>query len=404
MNRKADHAPGPSVVVLAPTGRDQPLIQRLLSEHGVACEGRTDEAALLDAVRDGGGPVIVAEEALSDRGIDELCGLLDGQPSWSELPVILLTGEGRGRSRRVAPLERQPSVRFLRRPLSAEWLLALVDMAVEARRRQMEVRDLLADLRRKNRQLAGRAEKLQRLTVDLLEAEDRERRRLAQVLHDDLQQMLVGAGLQVGAAARRAEPGSPSAKALQQVRELIDAAQQRARTLSHELFPSAIQGGDLTDMLEWVGHNAQQLMGIRVDLAVTGELGPVDEPIVRFLYRAVREILCNAAKHGGVESASLTAQPQGQSVRITITDEGVGFDPRSLAREAGAGDGIGLASIRERIGSLGGRMKVASEPGRGSRFTLIVPAAPDVEAAAPAEPTLTIEPTVEGDTAADADA
>ena len=92
------------------------------------------------------------------------------------------------------------------------------------------------------------------------------------------------------------------------------------------------------------------------------------------LFRSVRELLFNVVKHAKVANArvelSLTADGR---VRLTVSDEGVGFDPETLRAWDGTDQGFGLFSLRERLELLGGRLDVESAPGRGASFTIIAP-------------------------------
>ncbi len=372
---------GPRLVILAPTGRDQELIVRLLREQGLDCEGSTSEEQLLDVVGRGLGPVVVAEEALSTGGIDRLGRLLDEQPNWSDLPVIVLTRANGQSERRMQSLVRRRGVHWLRRPQDAQSLAALARTAVEARRRQEEVRDLLAEQRRLNKRLAHRARQLQRMAIELTEAEDRERQRLARLLHDDLQQLLVGANLHLSMASKQVEDEDSLGPALKQVGELITQAQEKSRHLSHELFPSALRKSDLTEVVQWLAENSP---GLEVNVRVKPDLPAISARHLRFLYRAAREVLCNVAKHAGVTEAELTAGPNGRWIEVVVSDRGAGFDPATL-EQAEVVDGLGLLSIRERIEALGGRLEIDSRAGEGSRFTFLMPADNRAHAAEQAE-------------------
>src|SRR5204863_5904205 len=155
---------------------------------------------------DSAGALLLTEEALESAQGSLLLGVLKAQPAWSELPLIILTSGGESRRAGLLDLVAAAAgtVTLLERPLSTRTLIRSVQVALRSRRRQYQVRDLVNQLARLNETLeervaqrtaeaVERAQKLRLLSAELSRAEDRERRRIAQVLHDDLQQMLMGA-------------------------------------------------------------------------------------------------------------------------------------------------------------------------------------------------------------------
>jgi two-component system sensor histidine kinase DegS len=100
--------------------------------------------------------------------------------------------------------------------------------------------------------------------------------------------------------------------------------------------------------------------------------GPVDspsEPLKAFLYKVAQELLFNVVKHAGVSEARIRVRRMGPWIYLSVVDRGRGFDPQRLEGAVG----FGLLSIRERVQRLGGRMKIRSLPGLGSRFLIAVP-------------------------------
>jgi signal transduction histidine kinase len=332
------------------------------------------EEEMLEAVAEGRGPVILAEEALSLASSARLELLLDEQPSWSDLPLILLTRPGRPGPESLRTLvRRRNSVRALTRPVDPQALLGLARLALESRGRQVEVRDLLQRQRELNDQLSRRTAQLRELTLALMGAEDRERRRLARLLHDDLQQVLVGAHLHLSTAERLSASDEGVAGALRRVRELLGEAQEKSRVLSHDIFPAVLQSADLSAVLRWLADHCRDRLGLGVTVDERTELGDVDDAVIRFVYRAAQELLLNVAKHSGAEHARVEASRQGDRLRVSITDEGCGFAPTRI-REGDPRHGLGLWSIRERSQTLGGRLEIDSAPGRGARLELVLPA------------------------------
>ncbi|HEY5061796.1 MAG TPA: PAS domain-containing sensor histidine kinase [Gemmatimonadaceae bacterium] len=137
-----------SVAILTPTGRDGPLAKQVLGMANVEANVCRDMQGLARAVRAGVGAVIVAEEALTPAARLTLTHALDGQPSWSDIAVIVLTSEGElslGVSPAVNAMAGRGSVTLLERPVRVATLITVLTSALRARQRQYDLRDYLAE-------------------------------------------------------------------------------------------------------------------------------------------------------------------------------------------------------------------------------------------------------------------
>jgi PAS domain S-box-containing protein len=226
------------------------------------------------------------------------------------------------------------------------------------------------------RELEHRAFQLQKLTLELSQAEDRERRRLAEVLHDGLQQQLAAAKFHLGLLSNRAKADAGMQEIAGQLDKMLRDAIEQSRSLSHELSPAVLYQSDLGETFEWLARQVQNKHGLVVHTEVHGRVDSQSESIKAFLFRAGQEILFNAVKHAKVTEARLRLQRRSGCLWLTIGDRGRGFNPSTVSRAAG----FGLLSIRERVGLLGGRMKIRSVLGKGSVFLITVPDASFVEA------------------------
>jgi len=218
-------------------------------------------------------------------------------------------------------------------------------------------------------ELEQRARQLQQVTLEMLEAEDRERRRLAEILHDDLQQTLAAAKFQLGLLDGRVRSDEDLVETVRQVKQMLKDAIEKSRNLSHELSPAVLSQSGLDDTFAWLAQQMESKHGLVVHVQTRGPLHAPSEPVRMFLYRAAREILFNVIKHAEVSEARLRLKRVRNRLRLTISDQGRGFDLRSLAGAAG----FGLLSVRERAELLGGRMKIRSATGKGSTFLIAVP-------------------------------
>ncbi len=225
------------------------------------------------------------------------------------------------------------------------------------------------ELARTIRELEERALQLQRLTMELSEVEDRERRRLARILHDDLQQLLVGAKLHLDLLGNKLATSEDAEDLMARLRHLILESIDKSRGLSHELSPPALYQSGLRDALIWLGRRMQETCGLNVTVDVDQGADFGSETLRSFVYKAAQELLFNVVKHAGVSEARVRLRHRNGKVRLTVVDAGSGFDPESIGRT----EGFGLFSIRERASLLGGWMKYRSTPKKGSVFVLVIP-------------------------------
>ncbi|HYL81849.1 MAG TPA: response regulator, partial [Candidatus Acidoferrum sp.] len=215
------------------------------------------------------------------------------------------------------------------------------------------------------------AAQLRALASELTLAEQRERRRVAEVLHDSVQQLLVAARLQLVGLQRG--PDEAVIRTAQEGTDLIGESLATSRSLTYELSPPMLYDGGLVPALEWLTRWAQDKHGLKVALTTTGPVAVEAEDARVLLFQAVRELLFNIVKHAQVQTASVQVERVGDQIRVLVGDDGVGFEPAQLSAEGGWTGGFGLLSIRERLNLLGGRMEIDSAPGQGTRFTLWAP-------------------------------
>ncbi len=250
-------------------------------------------------------------------------------------------------------------------------------LQIEVARRELAegaMRDRSEKLQEVNRELARRAHQLQALAMQLSTAEDRERHRVAEILHDDLQQVLVGARYQFDTFVKCLGEGPAEPEMFRPISELLAEAIRKSRTLAHELSPPALRQKGLSSALRWLAEQMREQHGLAVELVADADAEPRSEPLKRFLYRAVGELLFNVVKHAGVDEARVTLRREQDDLAVTVCDEGAGFDTREAFADGG---GFGLFSIHERLELLGGRLVMRSDPDKGSTFVLRVPADAD---------------------------
>lgn len=219
--------------------------------------------------------------------------------------------------------------------------------------------------RRETEELRSEREKLR---AALSTAECREREKLAHILHDELQQLLVSIKFRMALI----DNGIADMRSVtEEIAQLVEDAIRTSRNLATELNPPALREG-LRPALEWLSGWARHRFGLFVNLNVPESLN-APENVTAFLFHAVRELLFNAAKHANVTHARVYVAREGHELQIAVEDDGAGFDPERCGESRSSPAGLGLASIKERISLLGGRMEISSAPGAGTRFRLIMP-------------------------------
>ncbi|KAB7627586.1 response regulator [Alkalilimnicola sp. S0819] len=232
----------------------------------------------------------------------------------------------------------------------------------------------------RTREAEQRAAQLRVLAAQLANAEQRERRRIAEVLHDHLQQLLVAAKLRVSYLQNRVVEAW-SGPVFHELSELIDESLDASRSLTVELSPPILYDAGLVAALDWLARWSLDKNGLRVTVRAGEEIDPLPEDLRAFLFQAVRELLFNVVKHGRISEAEIELERDAeQQLWIGIRDHGRGFDAAEAVRYQGSG-GFGLFSIRERIEVLGGQFILETAPGEGTtvRLSLPVSALPPTE-------------------------
>ncbi len=204
----------------------------------------------------------------------------------------------------------------------------------------------------------------QRLVAEALTAEERERRQLAQDLHDGAIQNLLAARHDLDLPAREF-PDGPEARA----HATITATVGELRGAVADLHPYLLEQAGLAAA---IGQNARAAAGrggfaLQLHLA-EGEPSPNDRAVLR----CTSELLANVARHARAANVSVVLEHGPEFDRVCVRDDGVGFDPAAVTASVRAGH-IGLLSVRERAEALGGAFTLASAPGAGTTATVTIP-------------------------------
>jgi len=226
-------------------------------------------------------------------------------------------------------------------------------------------------LRRKNEALDQSVAQLRKLAMELTLAEERERKRLARVLHDEVQQLLVAATMRVSLLDRQ-DPAPEHTRHVKEALDLLDRTLAVTRSMSTDLYPPVLMDGGFMPALRWLVGRMKETHDLTVTLAGEAAM-TVPAPHAIVLFEGVRELLFNVIKHAGVKQASVTLGiSEDGMIQVEVGDHGIGFSSAHASIPTTPG-GLGLFQLRERLAYMGGTLEVAGVAGRGTRATITLP-------------------------------
>lgn len=237
---------------------------------------------------------------------------------------------------------------------------------------------LQASLEARTESLRLAHHRMREMATELSLAQERERRGLADRLHDSTIQQLALARMLVGSAADPAARRSlAKLERLEQLRELLDLSLAQLRTLVFDLSPPILYHGGLLPAIQWLAGDFSRRWPVRFDCRLEGDLPPVPDDLKVTLFQAARELMTNVCKHAGANRAEVLVLGEPQAARLVVSDDGIGIDPLQVPGPCQelAGGGFGLFSLRLRIELIGGQLSLGVRAGGGTQASLWVPLA-----------------------------
>jgi len=231
--------------------------------------------------------------------------------------------------------------------------------------------DITERMRAKEKLLSYQ-DQLRTLTSKLSLTEERERRSIATELHDRIGHALAITRIKLESLKESASSTSLG-KALDEIFDLIQQMIQDTRLLTYEISPPILYELGLEAAIEWLVERIQEQHGILTEFEDDRQPKPMYNDIRVLLFKAVRELLINVAKHAHARSAKVSIQKNNNSIQIDVKDNGVGFNVSALNSHLEKTFGFGLFNIRERLDHLGGHIEIVSKPGRGTWITMVAP-------------------------------
>ena len=279
--------------------------------------------------------------------------------------------------KKSAPLWVRADIQADRNPRGEvmQWRIVMVD-ATKRKQAEENVNQLNNTLEERVRECTveskERADQLQQIALQLSDAEDHERRRIAGVLHDDFQQELVYVIIELDGLILNSKNKKVSQK-LAFLKDLIGKNVEKMRQLAYEINPTSLLHYKLFKLLEMLTQEIKDRYGLDVKLQTQPGAEPESLSLASTLSRIVKELLINAAKHAEIDSVNLDVREEEGMIRICVEDLGKGFDYERGKSQQGKNAGFGLHNIEDRIAFLGGRVHIESAPGKGCSVTLMIP-------------------------------
>ena len=213
----------------------------------------------------------------------------------------------------------------------------------------------------------------------VFESIEDERRRIGRKLNDETSQALDAALLKLDMAdADLAGAGQSAGDRLANSRAIIQHCLGQLRLLVHDLRPSMLDDFGLAPAVRWYVETHLQTSGLQVTTDIDSFEGRLPAMVETALYRICQESLANVVKHSRATRVELHLKSTPAAATLTVSDNGVGFDPQEIAREReeeGERPRVGLISIRERVEALEGTLTVSSRPGGGTEVRVLIPLA-----------------------------
>jgi len=230
----------------------------------------------------------------------------------------------------------------------------------------------ITERKRAEEKIAVYQEQLRFMAAEMSLIEERERRQLATILHDQIGQVLALAKITLG-TLKTAGSVEECHRSADEIRKLLEQAITSSRTLTFELSPPILYELGFEAALQALCENFQQRHDLHLEFVADRQPKPLADDMRILLFRSVQELLVNIVKHSRADNIRVYCRKDGTRMHIVVADDGCGFEPAATGAQFPGSPGFGLFSIRERLHHLGGEMTIESSPGCGTNVILAVP-------------------------------
>jgi PAS domain S-box-containing protein len=314
---------------------------------------------------------------------DRIRKLLNGQPvDLVEMKIVRLDGTMQDVEAVASPFLDQdgPAIQAILRDITerkqAEQRLRLSEEALRDANEHLEqrVRERTMDLQNLTEQLERSRDDLRKLASELVLAEERERKRIAAVLHDDIAQTLAAVKMQLSVLNAKSD-GYACASDMFKVQGLLHEAILETRALMNEVGNPLLFDLGVAAACESLANRLMSRHPIAITFDIRDALMDLTPDMKVILFQVIRELLNNVVKHSKARNADVRIDRENGFIRARVQDDGMGFDPQILGAPTAEG-GFGLFSIRERLMAFNSSLQIDSTPGKGTVATVVLPYAP----------------------------
>jgi signal transduction histidine kinase len=207
-------------------------------------------------------------------------------------------------------------------------------------------------------------QQMRELSQQLVNTQEEERKNLSRELHDHIAQVLTGLRMELGRMERTSAAIGPG---VAECKRLVDDMFRTVRNLALGLRPSMLDDFGLQAALEWQARDFMSRYAIAVNLKMDGNFDALPDKHRTCIYRIVQEAMTNCVRHAQARSIDIGVMTEGDQLRVTVSDDGVGLDPSQRRK------GLGLRGIDERVKELQGTMGISCVPGRGTSLVVQLP-------------------------------
>ena len=389
---KSSANPTGNILVVDDEVQNLQLLSEILSGAGCRVRPARVPQLAIDSARAQPPDLILLDVRMPEMDGFELCRRLKQDDRTRDIPIIFVSAlqdvEEKVRGFEVGgvdfiskPFQEREILARVRTHLALHIMTVHLEALVTNRTAELAAKNqaLNAEIEEKARAQAALQEyqdRLRALAADLTVTEERERRRIAEELHDGPVQVLAFARMRLASARKMADVNERD-RALDEVSETLREATLAASGVVSDLSSPALQELGLTAAIsDWADAQVQNRFGIEITVIShleESEARGVHDLSCAILFRNVRELLANVVKHSQATSAHVLIERAGDNIELTVRDNGKGCDSATTLGGTGSQSGFGLFSIRERMADLGGTLEIKSGRGQGFTATLIMP-------------------------------